>query len=200
LHVDEARTGRLRAFDNAAQPMLNASLASHSFEGLYDRETEEIVLVLDVSEITGLPSSLDHVHINGSIAVALIRPKANTSMQASSVVNLQQPGIEPMAFDDGRGPRLLFSVSSGTLTFAAQEDFLHAYLVCCQGFDGGCLKTSMMGSHVMDYSMTSHVEGQVYFPPLFYSFYPSSLFFAPLLYSLPQFTIRCPSSLFIAPV
>ena len=73
--LNEARHNRLKAFDGAMQPVLNTSLADHNFDGLYDPNEEELVQVLNVKELIGLPSSTDEVHVKGSIGVALLRPK-----------------------------------------------------------------------------------------------------------------------------
>ena len=73
--LNEARHNRLKAFDGAMQPVLNTSLAEHNFEGLYDPAEEELIQVLNVNELIGLPSSTDEIHIKGSIGVALLRPR-----------------------------------------------------------------------------------------------------------------------------
>ena len=73
--LNEARNNRLKAFDGAMQPILNTSLAEHNFDGLYDPNEEEVVQVLNVNELIGLPSSTDEIHVKGSIAVALLKPK-----------------------------------------------------------------------------------------------------------------------------
>ena len=40
------------------------------------------------------------------MAVALVRPKKASSLQATSIINLQQAGVsEALAHDDGSGPR-----------------------------------------------------------------------------------------------
>ena len=73
--LNEARHNRLKAFDGAMQPVLNTSLAEHNFEGLYDPAEEELIQVLNVNELIGLPSSTDEIHVKGSIGVALLRPR-----------------------------------------------------------------------------------------------------------------------------
>ena len=91
-----------------------------------------------------------------------------TSLNTTSVVNLSQAGVsESMAFDDGIGARLIFSVSSGTLEYAAAEGFQHVYLLCC-GILGpdGCMKQSLSGTHVMTYAINSRVQGQLCTLPL----------------------------------
>ena len=72
-----------------------------------------------------------------------------------------------MAFDDGAGARILFSVSSGTLEYAAAEGFQHVYMLCC-GILGpdGCCKRSLSGTHVMTYAINSNVQGQLCTLPL----------------------------------
>ena len=92
----------------------------------------------------------------------------DVSTQATSVVNLAQSGVsESVAYDDGVGSRLLFSVSSGTLEYAAAEGFEHVYMLCCGilGADG-CCKQSMSGTHVMTYAINSRVQGTMCTLPL----------------------------------
>jgi hypothetical protein len=167
-----ARERRVADFQVKAMDIIRvdpADVNNHQLHEIIDLEREEIVQILKCTEIVGLPSSTDEVRVSGSIEVALVRMRATTQEPPAPIFVEETHGYGSkymLPYDDGRGPRLIFSISQGVIDFSMNESFFHfacCFYICGPTFCDCCMS---QGATVLNYQLESNVNRMLSTLPL----------------------------------
>ena len=157
-----ARVTRTVAFKEAADSFTHingtySEMLNHRIEELVDPAEEEIVQVLKLTEITGLPSTTEEITVKGLIDVALVRPRRKLTTSEP----LPPCQCDPHAH--ATGPRLIFSVFKGEACLDMHENFLFTNTPFSKSLEELCCGGSRAreeGKSALRYGLASDVAGE----------------------------------------
>jgi hypothetical protein len=160
--VTAARALRLETFSEAAKKSgvyLGPDLSLADISLNINKEEEEVLQVLEISEIKGLPASTDEITITGLMKIALVRHKT------------QEFGVGGLSETSAR---LLFSVSKGFGEISADEKFAierpemtGCFARCCTPARLSCLcPCYVSGDFRYDYKMRKEFTNVLCYLPI----------------------------------